>query len=332
MKNALEIGVIGCGNIGTGVHLPILSSLDTVRIAFIADTRDPKDVAKLYKVPGVKPTDDLSSLPACDVVVLAIPVGVREEYIKEFSRRGTAIFSEKPFALNATQHRTFLSFNDRMTCNYASIYSNAVRQLREIIRSNVFGELREAVITEGGLIGRTGLEKDHYQTDVGLSGGGILIERGCHAITVINFLFEGYTLKTEKATAICQGKLDLDVEAHICVRGPGVDAMLRYHISYIRPVKNLARFVFQYGTVEFNHTNFGPPIAVKTNRNHFSFSINPDPQWARSRKHAFYLKWNSFLKAIVDKSSLNCELETSLATTLLIEDIYRTGRVWQRQD
>ena len=43
--------------------------------------------------------DDISSLPACDIALLATPVGVREKYINEFSKRKIPLFTEKITAL-----------------------------------------------------------------------------------------------------------------------------------------------------------------------------------------------------------------------------------------
>ena len=103
----MEIGVIGAGGISTSVHLPLLSCIPDVRIKFIADKSDPKELAKVYDTQSVK-IDDVTNLPDCDIVLLAIPVGAREKYVDEFSKRGTPIFAEKPFAIDLETHKNFL--------------------------------------------------------------------------------------------------------------------------------------------------------------------------------------------------------------------------------
>ena len=77
MQN-LEIGIIGAGNISSTVHLPLLSCIENVSVKYIADTFDPKDLAKTYNTQSIKITD-ITSLPDCDIAVLAIPVGVRKK-------------------------------------------------------------------------------------------------------------------------------------------------------------------------------------------------------------------------------------------------------------
>ena len=154
----IEIGVIGAGSISSVVHLPLLSCIDNVSIKFIADVFDPKELAKAYNTQSIKITD-ITSLPDCDIVVLAIPVGVREKYIQEFSKRKTAIFTEKPFALNPETHKNFLKLSNRISCNYMRIYYNSTMQIKDIISSKIFGHIKKVSITEGGIIGKTGKEK-----------------------------------------------------------------------------------------------------------------------------------------------------------------------------
>ena len=106
MKPKIKVGVIGAGGISSGVHLPLLSCIDNISIEFIADTINPEILAKTYNTRSIK-INDISSLPNCDIVVLAIPVGVKEEYIREFSKRNTYIFTEKPFAIDLETHKNF---------------------------------------------------------------------------------------------------------------------------------------------------------------------------------------------------------------------------------
>ena len=50
----MKIGVIGAGGISANVHLPLLSCITDVRIKFIADIFDPKDLAKPGKLQALK--------------------------------------------------------------------------------------------------------------------------------------------------------------------------------------------------------------------------------------------------------------------------------------
>ena len=115
----IKVGVVGAGGISSGVHLPLLSCIDNVSIEFIADTINPEVLGKAYNTKSIK-INEISSLPDCDVVLLAIPVGVKEEYIREFSKRNTYIFTEKPFAIDLETHKNFLKLSNKISCNYMS--------------------------------------------------------------------------------------------------------------------------------------------------------------------------------------------------------------------
>ena len=98
MKDKFEIGIVGAGTIVSKTHLPLLSCLNSVSVKYIADIQDPQQLADCYNTDAIKIVDDLSVLPDCDVVLLAIPVGVRANYIREYSKRNIPIFSEKPYS------------------------------------------------------------------------------------------------------------------------------------------------------------------------------------------------------------------------------------------
>lgn len=70
LTSKFEIGIIGAGKVTSQAHLPVLSSLDIVRIKYVADIRHPGKLANYYKTEGIEIGDDLTLLPDCDVVLL----------------------------------------------------------------------------------------------------------------------------------------------------------------------------------------------------------------------------------------------------------------------
>ena len=102
----LAIGVVGAGEITRRSHLPVLVNLPDVRIAWIYDhlPERAQALAGAYGLPAIHSLAP-HELPACDVALLAIPVGARCDYLQHFSRRGTAVLCEKPFAMSAAEHR-----------------------------------------------------------------------------------------------------------------------------------------------------------------------------------------------------------------------------------
>ena len=81
----MKVGVIGSGNICSSVHLPLLSCFSDVHVEFIADRKNPEILAKTYNTKSIS-LDKISSLPYCDIILIAIPVGARNEYLHELAK------------------------------------------------------------------------------------------------------------------------------------------------------------------------------------------------------------------------------------------------------
>ena len=321
MQN-LEIGIIGAGSISSTVHLPLLSCIENVSVKFIADTFDPKDLAHAYNIQSIKITD-ITSLPNCDIAVLAIPVGVRKKYIQEFSKRKTPIFTEKPFATDPETHRSFLELSNRISCNYMRIYYNSTRQIKNIITSGIFGSIKKVSITEGGIIGKTGRGKDSYQANPKLSGGGLLMETGCHTLSQLDFLFDDISVRESKV--IWQDDFDIDAQIVFDISGSN-SFSIDYHITMIKPIETLTTLFFEHFQLSFNHL---VPNAVFTISNYNSdkqFTLCQENKFAATFAQAYYLKWKSFLDQIRQGNTIDTKLETSFKTTQMISEIIQKGR------
>src|SRR5688500_17202500 len=101
----LSVGVLGAGVIAQQLHIPVLANMPQLTVAWIADVNEAraKALAEANDMRGIGVTDP-SALPPADVVLVAVPPGVRKGYFTEFAKRGTALFVEKPFALSLAEH------------------------------------------------------------------------------------------------------------------------------------------------------------------------------------------------------------------------------------
>ena len=90
----MKIGIIGSGRIVSSVHLPLLSCIDYVKIEFIADRNNPSSLANIYNTKSIQ-IDKISNLPKCDVILLAVPVSIKEKYMHELIKKNcTTKFDE----------------------------------------------------------------------------------------------------------------------------------------------------------------------------------------------------------------------------------------------
>jgi len=317
----IKVGIIGAGGISSSVHLPLLSCIDNVSIEFIADTINPEVLAKAYKTTPIK-ISEVSSLPNCDVVLLAIPVGVKEEYVREFASRDCYIFAEKPFAIDLKTHFKFLELSDKITCNYMATYYNTMRQIKDIISSQIFGPIKKISIVEGGIIGKTGRSKNSYQANPKLSGGGFLMESSCHTFSQLDFLFNNITVND--ATVIWED--DFDVESNVSFN---VDDQNSFVIDYtgtmIKHVEPMTTIYFENNTLQYSHLDPESIFTISTLDSNSQFLINQQNYFASNFPQAYYLKWKDFLSKISTSEKLDTKKETSILTTQLINDIFDKG-------
>lgn len=316
-----KIGIIGAGAISTTLHLPLLSCLPNVSIEYIADIESPIELAKVYKTKSIK-IDDISTIPDCDLVLLATPVGAREKYVQEFSKRKTPMFTEKPFAVDLETHKRFLDLSDKISCNYMKIHYNSTRQIKNIIASGAFGNLKKVSITEGGIVGKTNRGKDTYQANHNLSGGGIIIESACHTLSQLASIFSDISVR--EANVIWEGDFDVEAKTVFDVSGKNhfdVD----YTITMIKPVETGATFFFENSKISFNHTIPNSELFVSGYDTDECFTLNKETKYASTANQAYYLKWKSFLDKITNGDIIDTKFETSIKTTELITDIYKKG-------
>ena len=317
----IKVGVIGAGGISSGVHLPLLSCINNVSIEFIADTVNPEILAKTYNTRAIK-INDISSLPNCDAVLLAIPVGVKEKYIREFSKRNTYIFTEKPFTVDLETHKNFLKLSNKISCNYMRIYYNSTRQIKNIISSGIFGPIKKVSITEGGIIGKTGRSKNSYQADPKLSGGGMLMETSCHTFSQLAFLFNDISVREAKVT--WEDGFDVESNATFDI-SDNTQFSIDYTATMLKPIENNATFFFEHNKIEFNHLIPNSIFTISSSDSEKQFIIEHEECFASTFAQAYYLKWKDFLNKISTDSVFDTELETSIMTTKMIADIIQKG-------
>ncbi len=181
----LSIGLLGAGNVVESLHLPVLCSLDGVRLAWVCDkdTARARALAATHGIPRV-----CGSLDDCidvDVVLVAIPVGARRGALEKILARGWHAFCEKPFAPTLRDHEWIVAEarrrRVRLGVGLVRRHYPAVTTARELLDSGVLGPLRMVLGGEGARVRHTGRGADWYQG----SGGGVLLEAGPHLVDQI---------------------------------------------------------------------------------------------------------------------------------------------------
>ncbi|MFB6197321.1 MAG: Gfo/Idh/MocA family protein, partial [Halobacteriaceae archaeon] len=320
------VGVIGSGHIAIHYHLPVLKHLNATSVAFVADVDSGacKRAASVYDTTDHVITDT-SALPECDIVLLALPVADREPYFEEFGERGTAIFSEKPFALDQSMHEAFLNAAEAVTCNYTRMEYGSSEQMASLIESRVFGQPEHIVIRRGNPQTSTG--KEESQTNPHRRGG-LLHERGTHLFSQLLWLLKEFDFSVDDAKISWNEGLDIDVNANISAAANGEQIPVDFEYSLVKRLDREIRVKFENASVWYDPSEpdaqleFSPG-AHPSKRMKFTH----DERAPRNHHQAIAARWIRFLSTL-ETGDYETRFQTGVQVSKIITEIYDTVDRW----
>lgn len=320
----LTIGVVGCGGITAKTHLPVLKAMEDVRIVWVTDSR-PSQAVRLgnaFRVPVVDLPDDLNQLPAADVVLLAIPYGVRAPYYDALARRSeSAVYIEKPFARSRGELEALVSrFAPwRIGGGFQRRALAPVWTLREVVETGMFGALRE--VRYG--FGKMGSTSGGAHPDVRVSGGGMLFESAIHGIDALLFITQAKTAQVSQVEMIQDGGFDLHTTARVSLAlesGRRVECTLA--VSCLEVVPNGLEFVFDSASVGLNVFGDGALSVRPYGRTARYQLTDVDRQRPVGSYETAYENWRSFLDGFRQRRANWTSAAESLLTAEVIEALY----------
>ena len=181
-----KVGILGAGSVVKDFHLSVLFAMPEVEIAWLCDKVESqaRTLAQLH-APHPEVFTHIEDCPDVDIVLVAIPVGVRRAPLAHIFERGWNALCEKPFAVSLAEHDAILkqaSENGvQVAVGLQRRYYRGNMLARQLLRSGVLGEIKEVGASEGARMTRTG-RRDWYQGDRTAAGGGILLETGAHLV------------------------------------------------------------------------------------------------------------------------------------------------------
>jgi len=200
MNDPLRVGIVGCGNIVMNDHAPALMSLDSVRVAGIADPIEARrrKVQALLGLPDSACFADQRALldAGVDYVTLTVPQKFRRPIVEHCARAGVHVLSEKPIATVPADARAMIdamrgaNLRCGMVHNY--LYYPEYALARELIDSGAIGTLRHLTLNFLGMPDHPGAAEYRplWRKDPVEAGGGILMDM-VHAIYLAEFFFGG---------------------------------------------------------------------------------------------------------------------------------------------
>ena len=198
----LKIGIIGCGGISNGKHMPALSRLsDKVEMVAFCDiiVERAQEAAKKYGTSDAKVYEDYHQLledKSIDVVHVLTPNRSHCEITVAALEAGKHVMCEKPMAKTAADARKMLEAAKRSGKKLTIGYQNRCRPDSLLLKKAVDrGDLGEIYFAKAHAIRRRavptwGVFLNEYE-----QGGGPLIDIGTHALDLTLWMMNNYKPK-----------------------------------------------------------------------------------------------------------------------------------------
>jgi predicted dehydrogenase len=200
-QEKLKIGIIGCGGIANGKHMPGLAKLDNVEMVAFCDLNLAKaeKAAAQYGATDARSYDDYRELlekEELDVVHVCTPNSSHAEITIASLEAGLHVMCEKPMAKTAVEARAMVAAaqksGKKLTIGYQNRFRNDSQYLQAVCRR---GDLGEIYLAKAKAIRRRAVPTWGVFLDEEKQGGGPLIDIGTHALDLTLWMMDNYRPK-----------------------------------------------------------------------------------------------------------------------------------------
>ena len=197
----VKVGIIGCGGIANGKHMPSLSKLPNVElVAFCDIVIERAEAAKAkYGTPDAKVYENYKDLLAdesIEVVHVCTPNRSHSFITVDALDAGKHVMCEKPMAINSVEAKKMLDAQKRsgkkLTIGYQSRQSMGAQYLKQEAMDGTFGDIYYAKATalRRRAVPTWGVFLNEYE-----QGGGPLIDIGTHSLDLTLWIMDNYKPK-----------------------------------------------------------------------------------------------------------------------------------------
>ncbi len=199
-KMSLKIGIIGCGGIANGKHLPALSKLAIVELVAFCDLEVSRAEAakKAFGTEDALVFTDYQDLLKLDLdaVHVLTPNSSHAPLTIAALEAGCHVMCEKPMAKTSKEAKAMIEAAKRtgkkLTIGYQNRFRTDSQYLHTICES---GELGEVYTAKAHAIRRRAVPTWGVFLDEAAQGGGPLIDIGTHALDLTLWMMNNYTPK-----------------------------------------------------------------------------------------------------------------------------------------
>ena len=196
----IKTGIIGCGGIASGKHLPAIKALGNVSVVAFCDIIKERAVkaAKTYGAKNARIYTDYKKMleaegSEMETVHVLTPNSSHSEITVTALESGRHVMCEKPMAKDVAGAEAMLAASKKtgklLTIGYQSRYAPESEYLKKICEA---GELGDIYYAEALALRRRAVPTWGVFLDADAQGGGPLIDIGTHALDLTLWLMDNY--------------------------------------------------------------------------------------------------------------------------------------------
>jgi len=300
--NKLRIGIFGCANVARKHAIPAFKELEIAELKGIAsrDKEKAKAWAQEFSIPFSGDYDELLNNKEIDMVYIALPTGLNEEWVIKAANAKKHVICEKSLS---TTYNSVLKIVEACKKNNVMLFENfmcAYHPQHEKVKEVIKEELGN-VSTFSGSFGFPHLKKENFRYKKDL-GGGSLNDMGAYLVFMSSLI-----LQDVPKAVTCSLKYT-----------PGIDVDLQG--SALLEFQNEKTSLISFGfdkIYQNNYSIWGSEGIIKINRAYsIPKDIKPDISLTKNEnlqeinkkieldsEHQFLLGFRAFCQTVLNKDT-----------------------------
>ena len=197
----INLGLIGIGQMGA-THFRNCLRLKDAKVVAVADIREkPLHEAKKVGIRHIfKDYTEMLKMQGMDAVIISLPTYLHAEAVIKAAEQGNHIFVEKPMTRNVEEAAAIVTavktYGVKLMVGYPMRFTKAFANLKKEVDLGNLGAVQIAVanhVSTGPFFARSVEDVPQpipqWWFDMKLTGGGSLIDLGCHMIDLLKWYF-----------------------------------------------------------------------------------------------------------------------------------------------
>jgi len=310
----IKIGIIGCGLMGN-MHLSAYKNNPDVEISAYCDTDIEKAKQKLIRVKAniYSSHKDMFANEKLDGVSVCTVPSSHREIVCDALDAGVNVLCEKPLAVSAQEAREMTDKaskkNKLLLTAFKFRFFEEVTHAKEILEKDQLGQIVHFRLMFGGQINMAG--KWYAQKEI--SGGGIIMDNGPHAIDLIRYLLG--EMKEVQANVSNYQDISLEDTAQInCKLANGAHGTIDISWSVPAPSSNYLEIYGMEGTMLLDFNGLSYKLKSWNDWKRLTNQLNSEQNFAKQIDH--------FIGAISGTQQMIIQNGDGLETQKIVEKSY----------